>query len=156
MKETPLACPRTEHLSALIDDELAGAARSEVTMHAASCPLCGAMLADLRRLRVALRPLADARPGVDLAPLVEQRLRAHGTDREPVRPPARGPRGRPRWRFLPAGFAAAGALVTGLYFGALLTVPAVPALQPASMALFDPVPPGGLCVGLPTCYPGAK
>lgn len=158
MKQAPQAtCPRTEQLSALIDEELAVAARNEITEHAASCPACGAMLEQLRCLREALRPLADARLDLDLAPLIDARLRVQPVHGKSPRTPARERGRRRRWRLLPAGFAAAGALVTGLYFGALLASgAAVTALQPASMALFDPVPPGGLCVGLRSCYPLKK
>lgn len=146
-------CPRIEELSALIDGELAGAAGVEIATHAASCPLCGVMLEDFGRLRVALRPLADARLGVDLVPLVEGRLRDPG---EPPRSPARD-HGRHGWRLLPAGVVAAGVLATGVYLGGVLAGgAAATVLQPAAMAMFDPVPPGGVCVGLPSCYPLGK
>ncbi len=143
-------CPRTEQLSALIDGELAGAPRDEIASHAAFCPLCGAMLRDLNELRGALRPLSEARSGVDLAPLIEQRLAARGQQRRP----ARGRNWWHGWQVLPSGLAAAGVLTAGVYLGALLAGGAsVTALQPAAMALFDPVPPGGLCVGLQSCFP---
>jgi anti-sigma factor RsiW len=145
-------CPRTEDLSALVDEELVGAARAEIATHAESCPLCGAMLQDLGGLRAALQPLAGARPGIDLAPLIEQRLRTVGGGSP--RPPARSRSGWHGWRLLPQGFVAAGMFATGLYFGGLLAGgAAATSLQPAAMAMFDPIPPGGLCVGLPSCYP---
>jgi hypothetical protein len=110
------------------------------------------MLADLRRLRVALKPLAAARPGVDLAPLIEQRLRDKGVPLEPSHRPSRAARPRPPWIFFPVGITAAGALALGVYFGTLLSGGgAISVLRPASMAIFDPIPPGGLCVGLPSC-----
>ncbi|MCI3952513.1 MAG: putative transrane transcriptional regulator (anti-sigma factor) [Burkholderiales bacterium] len=111
-------CPRTEDLSALVDEELVGAARAEIATHAESCPLCGAMLQDLGGLRAALQPLAGARPGIDLAPLIEQRLRTVGGGSP--RPPARSRNGWHGWRLLPQGFVAAGMFATGLYFGGLL------------------------------------
>ncbi|HEX6007709.1 MAG TPA: zf-HC2 domain-containing protein [Burkholderiales bacterium] len=153
MKERPEPqCPRTEALSALIDEELAGGARSEMVTHAASCPLCGAMLADLQRLRVALKPLAAARPGVDLAPLIEQRLRDKGVPSDSSHRPSRVARPRSPWTLFPVAITAAGALALGVYFGALLAGGGTASmLRPASMALFDPIPPGGLCVGLPAC-----
>lgn len=150
MKErTQSQCPRTEQLSALIDDELAGVARAEIEAHAGSCPLCGAMLREFGELRVALKPLAAARPGFDLAPLIVQRLTAGGRRARPVR----DRNGWQGWQLLPSGLAAAGMLSAGVYLGALLVGGAgVTALEPAAMAVFDAVPPGGLCLGSPSCY----
>lgn len=143
-------CPRTEQLSALIDGELAGAVRAEIAAHAESCPLCGVMLRDLGELRVALQPLAAAHLEIDLAPLVEQRLAARGQPRHP----ARDRSGWQGWQLLPSGLVAAGALTAGVYLGVLLAAGAgLTATRPAEMAMFDPVPPGGLCVGPPSCYP---
>jgi anti-sigma factor RsiW len=142
-------CPRTEQLSALIDGELPPSAREETASHAAACPLCGAMLRDLGELRAALQPFAAASVGFDLAPLVDQRLA------ENARQPARG-RELHWWRdrrLVSSGLAAAGTLAAGVYLGALLAGGAgVAAVRPA-MTVFDPIPPGGLCVGLPTCFP---
>lgn len=146
-------CPRTEQLSALVDGELAAGTRDEVAAHAASCPLCGAMLADLGELRIALKPLARARAGIDLAPLIEKRLSAGPAPRRG----ARERRVRFGWQTLPSGLAAAGALAAGIYLGALLSAGAgVAAMRPAAMAMFDAVPPGGLCVGVSSCYPLGK
>ena len=143
-------CPRTEQLSALIDGELTGAARTEITAHAGTCPLCGAMLRDLGELRGALRPLATARARIDLAPLIEERL-------APRERPCRAARGRSwwhGWQILPSGLAAAGVLAMGVYLGALLTGGAgTIVMRPPAMAMFDAVPPGGLCVGMSSCYP---
>ena len=142
-------CPRTEQLAALIDRELEPGAREQVTAHAAACPLCGTMLRDLTELHVALRPFAAARVGFDLAPLIEQRLVATAR-----RQPQRGPRWWQDWRLAPSGLAAAGVLTVGVYMGALLAGGAgVAVARPAAMAVFDPLPPGGICVGLQSCYP---
>lgn len=151
MKDSPQSqCPRTEQLSALIDGELAAAARAEITAHAECCLLCGAMFKDLNDLRVALRPLAATRPGFDLTPLIEERLAARA---KPQRPP-HDRSWRRGWQLLPSGLAAAGVLTAGVYLGALLAGGAgATAMRPAAMALFDPVPPGGLCVGVQSCYP---
>lgn len=147
-------CPRTEQLSALIDGELAEPARAELTMHAGGCPLCGAMLKDLSDLRVALRPLAAARPGFDLAPLIDQRL---ATRDKPRRPPARDRSLWHGWRIVPSGLAAAGVLTAGVYVGTLLAAGTGRAVvQPAAMAMFDPIPPGGLCIGSPSCFPPGR
>lgn len=143
-------CPRTEQLSAMIDDELASPERAEIETHAASCPLCGAMLQELGGLRLSLRTLAEACPGIDLTSAVGQRLRALGT---PPRASVRDRSQRHGWRLMPVGLVAAGIFATGLYLGALLVGgAAVTSLQIRGMAMFDPIPPGGLCVGLPSCY----
>lgn len=142
-------CPRTEQLSALIDGELAPGAQEQITSHAAACALCGAMLKDLTDLHAALRPFAAARVGFDLAPRVEQRLVASGQ-----RQRVREHRWWPGWQWVPSGLAAAGMLTAGLSLGALLVGGAgVAVARPVAMAVFDPVPPGGICVGLQSCYP---
>lgn len=139
-------CPRTEAFSALIDGELGGRERDEITTHVAACPVCRAVLADFGELRTRMQPLARAAAGVDIAALIESRLPAR--DPATVARPRRGW----RWQFAPAGLAAAGVLSTGAYLGALLAggTTAV-AARPAAMAVFDAIPPGGLCTGLPSC-----
>ena len=153
MKSRQPECPRTEQLSALIDDELPARPREEIESHAAACPLCGPMLRELTDLRLALRPLGEARPGIDLAPLVELRLA-----RRARRPQAESD--KPWWHvwpLLPSGLAAAGVLSAGLYLGALLAGGAtVSATRLTTMAVFDPVPPGGICVGFQSCYSRGK
>jgi anti-sigma factor RsiW len=142
-------CPRTEQLSALLDGELSGAARADIDAHAAACPVCGAMLAELGALHTAFQPLAAERLDLDLAPLVEARLPPRDTARRPTRERSR----RPAWQWLGSGAAAAAVLGAGLYMGALLAGGSVAtAPQAAAMALFDPVPPGALCIGAPSCY----
>ena len=107
------------------------------------------MLRDLTGLRLALRPLRETGPGIDLAPLIEPRL-------APRRGRSRAPTGTPWWHvwpLLPPGLAAAGVLAAGVYLGALLAGgAAVSAAQPTTMAVFDPIPPGGICVGFQSCY----
>lgn len=153
MKPRQPDCPRTEQLSALIDDELPARPREEIESHAAVCPLCGPMLRDLTELRLAIRPLAEAQPGIDLVPLVEPRLAPRGGQ-----PQAKSE--KPWWQFLPlmpSGLAAAGVLTAGVYLGALLAGGAtVSATRLTTMAVFDPVPPGGICVGFQSCYSRGK
>jgi anti-sigma factor RsiW len=149
----PGPCPRTEQLSALVDEELPARPREEIESHAAICPVCGAMLRELTELKLALRPLGDARPGIDLVPLISPQLAPR------VRPrPAKS--GKPWWhvwQLLPSGLAAAGTLTAGVYLGALLAGGAVASATPLSaMAVFDPIPPGGICVGLRSCYSSGK
>ena len=147
---TQPGCPRTEQLAALIDGELTPGAQQQIATHAAACPLCGAMLKDLTDLHVALQPFAAARVGFDVAPLVERRLAASGRRQQQW--------GRePRWwqgrELLSSGLAAAGMLTVGVYLGALLAGgTAVAVARPAALAVFDSIPPGGICVGLRSCY----
>ena len=144
------ACPPTEQLSALLDGELAPGTRAEVISHAARCPLCGATLKDLSELHVALRPLSAARVGFDLAPLIEERLAASGRRQQR----AREPRWWQGWQLVPSGLAAAGMISVGVYMGAMLAGGTAGAVaRPAAMAVFDPVPPGGICVDPRSCYP---
>ena len=142
-------CPRTEQLSALIDDELAAEPREAIASHAAVCPLCGPLLLELTEQRALTHSLAGTRLGVDLGPEIERRL----APRPRPRPkPAEGSWWR-GWRLAPAGLAAASVLATVSYSGAQLTPGAgIAVARPAAMAAFDPVPPGGICVGLPSCY----
>lgn len=143
------SCPRTEQLSALVDGELTPGVQEQVESHVAACPLCGAMLKDLAELHVALRPLTAVRVGFDLAPLVEQRLAAGR------RPQQRGGglRWWQGWPPMPSGLAAAGMLTVGVYLGALLAGgTGVAVARPPAMAVFDAIPPGGICVGLQSCY----
>jgi anti-sigma factor RsiW len=149
-QDTPHGCPRVEALSLLIDGEISGSARSEIEAHAASCPICGATLRDFSGLHSDFRRLGDSPAGVDLAALIDARL--------PPRTPSRGVRRRSgwRWQLAPAGLAAAGVLATGVYLGMLVGGgAAVGAARPPAIAVFDAVPPGGLCAA-PICYGGGK
>ena len=151
-RDTPDDCPRVEALSLLIDNAISGSARSEIETHAASCRVCGATLRDFGELRSALGALGRSSAGVDIAALILERL--------PPRPaltasPARRRRGW-RWQLAPAGLAAAGVLATGAYLGMVLGGgAAVTAARPPAVAVFDVVPPGGLCVA-PVCYGGGR
>ena len=153
MRPKPPDCPRTAQLSALIDDELPVRPRQEIERHAAACPLCGAMLRELTELRVALQPLRETRPGIDIAPLIGPRLapRARRSRAQTGTPWWRG------WQLLPPGLAAAGVLAAGVYLGALVAGGATVAATPlTTMAVFDPIPPGGICVGFQSCYSRGK
>ena len=135
-------CPRAEALSALIDDELAPAEAEEITAHASRCPVCGGTLRRFVELHSSLAGIGDVDPGVDIAALVQPQL--------PPREPAKARRARRRspWQLAPFGVAAAGVLATGVYLGMLLTGgSAMVITRTAPMAVFDAVPPGGLCVG---------
>jgi anti-sigma factor RsiW len=145
-RDTPHDCPRVEALSLLIDGEISGSARREIEMHAASCPICGATLREFSGLRSVFSALGDSPAGVDVAALIDERL--------PPRAQARPARERSgwRWQLAPAGLAAAGVLAAGAYLGMLLGGgAAVSVARPSAVAVFDAMPPGGLCLA-PVCY----
>jgi anti-sigma factor RsiW len=145
-RDTAQECPRAEALSALLDGEISGRARREIETHAAACPVCGAMLRDFGEVRRGLDALGAAPPAVDIAALVDRRLPPRAAGR-----PARQRQGW-RWQLVPAGFVAAGVFATGAYLGMLLGGgAAVSVARSPAVAVFDAVPPGGLCVP-PLCY----
>lgn len=152
--ETTADCPRIEDISALIDGELKGRAGAAMRSHAAHCPLCGAALRDFTAMRAQLQLLREDRLDVDLAAIVGSRL------------PPRGPAHKSRkwhlrpwgdlWRFAPGGLAGAGALVAGAYLGLMLVAGGGAVLRPTAMTVFDAVPPGAVCAGLPRCSPRGR
>jgi anti-sigma factor RsiW len=150
--ETTADCPRIEDISALLDGELTGRAGEEMKVHAARCPLCGAALRDFRAMSAQFEALREDRLDVDLAAIIEPRL--------PPRVPARAK--RPwrgwggLWQFAPGGFAAAAAVGAGAYLGLVLVAGGGAALRPAAMTVFDAVPPGAVCAGLPLCSPRGR
>lgn len=131
------SCPNQTDLSAYFDGEASPTERERIERHAAQCTRCGAALQDWRVVAAALR--TDARLPADLAPALWRRLH-----------PAPAPRpARWRWSLLPLSFAATATVAAGLLLGTALVhalAPAPPAGS-ATMALFDPVPPGGICIG---------
>jgi len=149
MRET---CPRTVAISAYLDDELpTGAERAGLQAHLAVCPACAALLSDLRELHGAFQALPDEPLGVDLSEVVRGRLAAE--PRAPRAPSA--PQRRRSWRdLLPMGIGASAAVTLGLVMGSMLVVApgAVVAPRVAAMAVFEPVAPGGLCIGFDACY----
>jgi anti-sigma factor RsiW len=145
-------CPRMEALSALVDEALAPPEHARIAGHAASCPVCGATLADLKALRARFAALPEPRVGFDLAPLVEGRIRA--AERAPRARPAR--KHVPWWQLLPAAVGAAAALGAGGYLGSFLVAGVGGASRAAvQMSAFDTVPPGGICLG-PACGGGGR
>lgn len=144
MNET---CPRIVELSAWLDDQLAAGERRAIEAHVAACPVCAATHADLRTLRAALRSLPAEALGVDLAGVIDGRLAQRpGVTRAPHRR-------RPGLAWLPLGAGMVAALSLGVTFGAFLTAGAGAALAPrvVAMTVFDPIAPGGLCIGLDAC-----
>ena len=150
--ETTSDCPRIDDISALLDGMLPGHAGEEMKRHAANCPLCGAALRDFEALGMRLQTLRDTRSDVDLAALIGPRLGP--------RVPARRKKPRRRWgdlwQLMPGGFGALAAVGAGAYLGLLLVAGGGTALRPAAMTVFDAVPPGALCAGLPACSPRGR
>jgi anti-sigma factor RsiW len=150
--ETTADCPRIEDISALMDGELKGRAGEDMKAHASRCPLCGAALREFTAMSGELQALREDRLDADLASIIGPRL--------PPRSPA--PRKRPSriwadlWPFVPGGIAGAAALGAGAYLGLLLVAGGATAPRAAAMSVFDSVPPGAVCAGLPLCSPRGR
>ena len=142
-------CPNVRELSAYVDGELSETRRQRVEGHLSRCFNCAAALQELRRLRAMFTSLPVRQVGFDLAPLIRARLSA-ATEGTPVRGVG--------WcirDLMPLSLTVAATVVAGIFIGALLTVPGtVTGLESQAMAMFDPVPPGGICVGHSSCYRG--
>lgn len=144
-------CGTSEALSAYVDGELDGKSRAEFEMHLAVCPICQETLHDFQCLRGCFQSLPQQEIGYDLAPAVLAGSK-----------PRAAPAWRPRfnlWQLLPTGFAAAATVTLGIFLGTSLTSkPDASAATPApTLAMFDPLPPGSVCVGFFSgCYPKDK
>lgn len=150
MNEGRCGCPRTEDISALIDDALAPQAAADLAVHAQACPLCSATLQDLRQLHGQLQPLRARQADVDIAALVLARLRP--APAAPRRPASRRvPAWASLWHMGPQALGGAAALGAGIYLGLALLAGGGAALRPAGMTVFDAEPAGALCAGLPSC-----
>jgi anti-sigma factor RsiW len=145
-------CPRTEALSALVDNELAESDRVALDAHVAGCAICAPVLTEFRKLHTRFAALPDVAPGIDVAPLVDRRIAA-----APGVPKPRPQRWR-WWQVAPAAFGGALALSLGAYLGSTLMLGAQLTAQPATlqMAAFGTVPPGGLCPTLQGCNPRGR
>jgi anti-sigma factor RsiW len=140
-------CIKSAALSPYIDGELSEIGIGEIELHLEMCNLCQEVLDDLLRLRRDLRTMPLATIGFDLTPILEGRLAA---DEQPSR-------AAPRWGVLPLSFAASLMVAFGILLGSILAdAPTRVNSTPPAMALFDPIPPGGLCIGLDSCYPKEK
>lgn len=141
-------CKRSEDLSAYLDGELDEKSRLKFEAHLGGCFACQEMLQGLRCLQECFQSLPRHEMGFDLAPLVlaEPRRRAPAT-------------GRSRfslWHLLPVSFAAAATISLGVFLGISLTSRPDAELAAPTLAMFDPIPPGGVCIGFAGCYPKEK
>ena len=148
-------CPRTEALSALVDNELVEPARLALDAHVAGCAICAPVLAEFRQLRKSFAALPERAPGVDFAALVDRRIAAAAG----VPKPGQRPRAQPQrwrwWQVAPAALGGALSLSLGAYLGSALMLGSQLTAQPAAlqMAAFTAIPPGALCPALQACNP---
>ena len=140
-------CARHEDVSAYLDDELTASARREMEVHLASCPACSKLSGALAALRTSFRARPDQRLGFDIVPLVDARLA------ELRQRAARAQRWWSLWPLLPQAAAAVASVAGGLALGSMMMTGASAAASPrgAVMAVFDAVPPGGVCLMRASC-----
>ncbi|WP_066707832.1 anti-sigma factor family protein [Curvibacter delicatus] len=141
-------CPRTEEISALVDDELAEPARVALDAHVAGCVICAPVLTEFRQLRTTFAALPDVTPNVDFAFLVDRRIAAAG-----LPTPQPKPQRWRWWQLAPATLGGALSLSLGVYLGGTLMLGSQVIAQPAAlqMAAFAAIPPGALCPALQAC-----
>lgn len=142
-------CRWSEELSAYLDGELDGKSRVKFETHLGGCFACKEMLQDLRCLRDSFQSLPQQEMGFDLGPVVlaDPRRRAHQAWRPSFN----------WWQLLPVSFAAAATVSLGIFMGISLTNrPPDTELAGTTLAMFDPIPPGGVCIGFAGCYPKEK
>ena len=139
-------CPRTEAISARVDNELVEPARIALDAHVAGCAICAPVLAEFRQLRATFAALPDVAPNVDFAFLVDRRIAA-----------ADVPKPKPQrwrwWQLAPATLGGALSLSLGVYLGGTLMLGSQATAQHAAlqMAAFTAIPPGALCPALQAC-----
>jgi len=147
-------CPRTEGLSALVDNELDEPDRIALDAHVAGCAICAPVLAEFRRLHAGFAALPDTAPGVDFAALVDRRIGAA----------ANVPKSKPRpqrwrwWQVAPAALGGALSLSLGVYLGSALMLGSQVVARPAAlqMSAFTAIPQGALCPALQACKPAGR
>lgn len=143
--------PTTPHapnmllLSAYFDDELGAADRQQVAAHLIACPPCAARLAELQALAADFDKLPQETLGYDLAGVIEGQL--------PAAPRPRTEQGETRWwGLLPVSVGAAASVAIGIAMGSALFGGGAALPRVTAMSVFDAIPPGGLCLGLESCY----
>ena len=149
-------CPRTEALSALVDDELDEPDRLALDAHVAGCAICAPVLAGFRQLRTGFAALPERAPGVDFATLVDRRIAAAAGASKPQ--PKLSPQRWRWWQVAPAALGGALSLSLGAYLGSALMLGSQLTAQPAAlqMAAFTENPPGALCPALQACNPTGR
>lgn len=142
--------PDMAALSAYLDGELGIGERRQLDAHLATCAPCALQLAALQALAADLERLPQDSLGFDLAGVIEGRLAA-----------APRPHGEPRaarwWGLLPVSIGAAASIAAasigiGIGMGSALFGGAAAMPRVTAMSVFDPLPPGGLCLGAESCY----
>lgn len=132
-------------LSAYLDAELPAPARHRIAAHLAACPRCTRRLADFTSLSADFARLPEESLGFDLAGVIAGRIPA------PVQSHRRT--SAPGWRgLLPLGVGASASIALGIAIGAVLFSGGAALSSVTAMSVFDPIPPGGLCLGLDSCY----
>lgn len=140
-------CIESTTLSAYIDGELSDVEKGEFERHMEACEPCREMAGKLQHLRKDLKAMRPVAIGFDLTPVLQGKL-ATGKKRSRMAPP---------WGPLPLSFAATLTITIGILLGTVLAdAPGRANKVPSAMALFDPIPPGGLCVAFDSCYPEKK
>ncbi len=143
---TPGHTPDLPQLSAYLDGELDARAQQRVAAHLATCPVCAARFAQLQALSASFQALPEEPLGFDLAGVIEGRLA--NTPRRPATPRRFSPLG-----WWPVAVGAALSITVGLFMGStLVTASAVTTPRMTAMRVFDPMPPGSLCIGFEACY----
>jgi len=142
-------CPRTEALSALVDNELPEPERGALATHVTGCAICAPVLAEFRQLRTTFAALPEVAPGIDFASLVDRRIATTAGSAKPLLRPQ-------RWRWWQIGPAALGGALSvslGVYLGSALMLGSQVTAQPAAlqMAAFTAIPPGALCPVMQVC-----
>ncbi len=150
-------CPRTEALSALVDNELDEPARLALDAHVAGCAVCAPVLAGFRQLRTRFAALPELVPDVDFASLVDRRIDAAGVPKSKPQPQPQPQRLR-WWQLAPAALGGALSLSLGVYLGSALMLGIQVTAQPGAlqMAAFAATPPGALCPALQACKPTGR
>lgn len=139
-------CTHLVDLSPYMDGELSTLACDQVKAHLSDCAECNERLGQLIALRRDVAELGNVTVGFDLAPRLRHRLR--------VSPQVSAPWSVKPWRWLPLSLAATiSTVVFGVFLGSALmhASDGVAGTSTSAMSLFDPIPPGGICLSVRPC-----
>lgn len=140
------SCAHLADLSPYMDGELSALARDQIKTHLLSCAECNERLSQLVALRQDVTKLGNVTVGFDLAPRLRHRL---GVSSQVPAPWSVKP-----WRWLPLSLAATiSTVVLGAFLGSALmhASDGVAGTSTSAMSLFDPIPPGGICLSVRPC-----